>query len=142
MPKKIHILYADDDAMMRQIVGGKLAKNGFEVIYASDGNEARDMIRRLQPELALLDYRMPIFDGLTLARYLKTDELTKHIPLILLTNEDISVEGQKMWQELGLDGYVHKSSDFSVFYQKIVEVLTKSGYEIPSPQIPGGPANE
>jgi DNA-binding response OmpR family regulator len=131
MPKKIHILYADDDNLMRQLVGGKLSKKGFEIIYATDGNEARDMARRFQPELIMLDYRMPIFDGLTTAKYLKSEEPTKHLPVILLTNEDISVEGQKMWSELGLDGYIHKSADFQDFYDKIIEVLKKYKYEIP-----------
>ena len=139
LTKKIHILYADDDKLMRQIVGGQLAKKGFEVLYATDGNEARDMARRLQPELILLDYRMPIFDGLTTAKYLKSEEVTKHIPVILFTNEDLSVEGQKMWSEQGLDGYVHKSADPQDFYQKITEVLVKYGHAIPEPQMPGGP---
>ncbi len=137
MSKKIHILYADDDEMMRQIVGGKLSQRGFEMMYATDGNEARDMARRFLPELILLDYRMPVFDGLTTAKYLKSEEPTKKIPVILLTNEDISVEGQKMWHEHGLDGYIHKSEGIEGFYTKIVEVLTKYGLEIPEPQKPG-----
>jgi len=137
MSKKVHVLLSDDDEMMRQIIGGQLAKRGYEVVYATDGNQARDMARRLQPELVLLDYRMPIFDGLTTAKYLKSEDPTKHIPVILLTNEDISVEGQKMWSEHGLDGYIHKSADIAVFFQKIEEVLNKYGIEIPEPQKPG-----
>ncbi len=139
MSKKIHILYADDDEMMRQLVGGKLSKEGFEVIYATDGNEARDMARRLQPDLILLDYRMPIFDGLTTSKYLKSEEPTKHIPIILLTNEDLSVEGQKMWSEHGFDDYMHKSKGYEELHQKIVDVMTKYKLEIPKPQKPGGP---
>lgn len=135
---KIHILYAEDDDLMRQVVGGQLAKRGFEVLYATDGNQARDMARRLKPELILLDYRMPIFDGLTLTKYLKSEEPTKGIPVILLTNEDISVEGQKMWTELGLDGYIHKSADISVFFEKIEQVLAKYKKSMPEPQKPGG----
>lgn len=139
MSKKVHILYGDDDEMMRQVIGGQMSKHGYEVIYASDGNEVRDMARRLKPDVILLDYRMPVFDGLTTAKYLKSEEITKEIPVILLTNEDISVEGQQMWGEHGLDSYIHKSADIPVFFAKIEEVLKKYGIEIPEPQKPGGP---
>ncbi len=139
---KVHVLLADDDQLMREIVGGKLSKSGFEIIYATDGNEARDMARRLLPQLILLDYRMPIFDGLTTAKYLKSEAVTKDIPVILLTNEDLSVEGQKMWSEHGLDGYIHKSWDYPDVLAKIHEVLTKYKIEIPEPQKPGGPKEE
>lgn len=136
---KIHILLADDDQMMREIVGGRLSKSGFEIIYATDGNEARDMARRLQPEMILLDYRMPIFDGLTTAKYLKSEEITKHIPILLLSNEDISVEGQKMWSDHGLDGFIHKSWDYADVLKKIQEVLEKYNMQMPTQQVPGGP---
>jgi CheY-like chemotaxis protein len=139
MAKKVHVLYADDDEMIRQIIGGMMAKRGYEVVYAEDGNQARDVARRLQPELVLLDYRMPIFDGLTTAKYLKSEEQTKHIPIILVTNEDLSVEGQKMWSEHGFDAYIHKSADPEEFFKKVEEVLTKYNIPIPTPQKPGGP---
>jgi DNA-binding response OmpR family regulator len=137
--KKVHILLADDDELLREVIGGRLAKSGYEVLYATDGNEARDMARRLQPQLVMVDYRMPIFDGLTTAKYLKSEDVTKHVPVILLTNEDLSVEGQKMWSEHGLDGYIHKSWDYEQVLGKIEEVLGKYKIDKPVPQKPGGP---
>ncbi len=139
MTEKIHILYADDDDMMRRIIGGELSKHGFEVIYASDGNEAREMARRLKPEFVMLDYRMPIFDGFKVATYLKREEPTKNIPVILLTNEDVSIEAQKMWKEIGLDGYIHKSADFKELYELIAKVFKAYGRSIPPLQKPGDP---
>ena len=132
MAEKIHILYADDDDMMRRIIGGELARHGFEVEYARDGNEAREMARRLMPELVMLDYRMPIFDGLKVATYLKREQPTKNLPVILLTNEDVSIEAQKMWKEIGLDGYIHKSADFKELYDLIARVLKAYGHSIPA----------
>lgn len=138
MSNKVHVLYADDDEMIRQVIGGQLAKRGYEVIYATDGNQARDMARRLQPQLILLDYRMPIFDGLKTAKYLKSEDLTKKIPVILLTNEDLSVEGKKMWSDGGFDECIHKSADMDIFFDKVQGVLEKYKIEIPTPQTPGG----
>ena len=138
MVEKVHILYADDDQIMRRIIGGELARHGFGVIYASDGNEAREMARRLMPELVMLDYRMPIFDGLKVTSYLKSEEPTKNLPVILLTNEDVSIEAQKFWKELGLDAYIHKSASFEELYGLVCRVLKSYGCEAPPIQEPGG----
>lgn len=135
MPKPIHILYADDDEMIRRLIGGRLSKSGFEIVYASDGNEAREMARRLHPDLILLDYRMPVLDGLKVATYLKREAPTKDIPVILLTNEDFPMEGEAFWKEISLDAYLHKSVDYAELYKTIVDVLKKHGREadIPKP---------
>lgn len=138
MVNKIHILYADDDETIRRIIGGELARHGFEVIYASDGNEAREMARRLRPELILLDYRIPIFDGLKVTTYIKQEEQTKGIPVIMFTNEDVSIEAQKIWKEMGVDAYIHKSADFQELYDLIAKVLKAYGRELPPVQQPGG----
>ena len=130
MAEKIHILYADDDEMIRKVIGGQLAKRGFEVIYATDGNEAREMARRLMPDLVILDNQMPIFNGLKVATFLKAEEPTKKIPVILFSNADISIEAQKFWKEIGLDGYIHKSATFEEVYKLIVSVLKKYGHDI------------
>jgi CheY-like chemotaxis protein len=135
----VHILVADDDQLFRQILGGQMVKRGFEIIYAADGNEARETARRLKPDLILLDYRMPVFDGLTTAKYIKQEEATKDIPVMMLTNEDVSLEAQKIWNELGVDGYLHKSSDAETVYGQIVGVLKKYGKDIPRPKKAGGP---
>ena len=136
MAEKIHILYADDDEMIRRVIGGELARHGFEVIYAQDGNEAREMARRLKPELILLDYHMPVFDGMKVVEYLKHEEPTKHIPVILLTNEDVSIEAQKYWKDTGLDAYIHKSVAFEELYALISKVLKAYGKEVPPLQDP------
>ena len=96
------------------------------------------MARRLKPELALLDYRMPLFDGLKVATYLKREEPTKNMPVILLTNEDVSIEAQKFWKEIGLDAYIHKSVDFKELYELIGKVLKTYGKDLPPVQEPGG----
>ena len=115
----------DDDPMIRRLFGGRLVKLGYEVIYASDGNEGRETARRLQPDLILMDERMPIMTGTDAAARMKSEAQTKDIPIILFTNEDYSLEAEKMTKGLGIDAYVHKASDFSVLVKTIKEVLEK-----------------
>ena len=125
MVEKIHILMIDDDPLMRRLFGAQLVKEGYEIIYAIDGNEGREMARRLQPNLILIDYRMPVMNGLEAAGRMKEEEETKKIPIIMLTNEDFSLEDQKALKEIGVSEYVHKGDDFKVLAESVKKVLGK-----------------
>ncbi len=131
--KKIHILMIDDDPEMRRLFGGWLTILGYEIIYASDGNEGRETARRLQPDLILMDERMPVMDGIESATRMKSEDPTKNIPIILFTNEDFSLEAEKMVKDIGIDAYVHKSSDFSVIKKIIKDILEKKGISVTPP---------
>lgn len=136
MEKPIHILLVDDDPDILRIFSSFLAHRGFEVIPAHDGNEGRETARRLQPDLILLDIHMPVLDGYKTLEYLKRDEETKRIPVIFLTNEDLSIEAQKLWREIGADDYIPKSEINERMVEQINAVLLKYGYKIPSPTQP------
>ena len=123
MENKKHILYIDDDPVMRRLFGGQLIKKGFEVLYAKDGNEGREVARRLQPDLILLDSDMPIMNGTETASRLKSEEITKNIPIIFFTNQDLSIEAEKLIREVGVNDYVPKSADFSVLLDHVQKLL-------------------
>ncbi len=129
--KPIHILMVDDDPEIQRLFAAQLARAGYEIMAAHDGNEGREMARRFQPDLILLDVRMPIMDGYKTLQYLKRENETKHIPVIFLTNEDFSIEGQKAGKELGMDGYLPKTERRQVILAKVNEVLKKYGHELP-----------
>jgi CheY-like chemotaxis protein len=124
--KKTHILMIDDDEVMRRMFGGWLVTLGFEVIYGVNGAEGREIARRLQPDLILMDERMPGMDGMETASRMKSEDPTKNIPIILFTNEDFSLEAEKAIKELGVDAYVHKSADFKEIKKVILDVLEKN----------------
>ena len=123
MPPKTHILLVDDDSDILRIFCGWLSHEGFEMLSAHDGNEGREMARRLQPNLILLDVNMPVQDGYKTLEYLKREKETAHIPVIFLTNEDFSIESQRAWKEMGMDGYIPKSEPRETILKKINEVL-------------------
>lgn len=125
-----HVLLVDNDPATRRLFGSLLGRAGFEVLYAKDGNEGREMARRFLPDLILLDYNMPIMDGLETAQRLKTEPGSPNIdtPIALLTNEDISMEGQKAIKELGIIDYIQKgvsNEEFIIRVKKILNMPTE-----------------
>lgn len=123
MPDKAHILITDDDAMIRRLFGAKLASAGFEVLYAKDGNEGREMARRFHPDLILMDINMPIMDGLEAATRMKEEKETANIPIIFLTNKDLSIEAQQRVAELGVADYIPKATDLDEFLVRVKKAL-------------------
>ena len=130
MKKSIVILLVDDDPAILRLFGGQLAQAGFEILPAHDGNEGREMARRLQPDLILLDQQMPVMDGIETLQRLKEEDPTKHIHFILFTMLDFSIEAQKAASELGLDAYIHKGSPIEEIVARIKEVLSSYGYDV------------
>ena len=131
MPKPIHILIVDNDTDMLRLFGSQLARAGFEVLPAHDGNECIEMAAKFQPDLILLDIYMPVMDGYKILEHLKREENTKRIPVIFLTNEDFSIEAQKAWKEMGTEGYIPKSEFPGTILAKISAVLKRHGHELP-----------
>lgn len=121
-----HVLLVDDDPTTRRLFGALLARAGFEVLYGKDGNEGREMAKRLRPDLILMDFNMPVMDGLEAAERIKADPdpLTSAIPIILLTSEDLSIESQKAAKEMGIMEYIQKgvsNEDFIELVKKALE---------------------
>jgi two-component system alkaline phosphatase synthesis response regulator PhoP len=106
-PKKI--LVVDDEESVREIYNKELSRSGFNVVLAVDGEEGLLKAGEELPDLILLDVMMPKLSGLDVLKQLKKNELTKKIPVLLLTNlgeETIIKEGFGM----GADGYLLKVS--------------------------------
>lgn len=122
-----HILIIDDDPVLRRLFGAALASAGFEVIYAPDGNTGREMARRLSPDLILLDIMMPKTDGYVIARRLSEEKQTKDIPVVFLTNQDLSIEAQKAVKEKWVVAYIHKSTDLDEVVKQVKEIIKLRG---------------
>jgi len=81
------ILIADDDHEMLKILTGLLEQAGYKVVEAENGLEAVELAKKELPSLIMLDIHMPVMDGLTACRKLKSDPVTKSIPVVMLTIE-------------------------------------------------------
>ena len=124
MPNKpIHLLLIDDDPAILRLISAQLAAAGFEIMPAHDGNEGREIARRFLPDLILSDQNMPIMDGMEVIARLKDEEITKNIPVILFTNEDFSVEAEKLLRESGAADYIPKSTPIKEVVERINKIL-------------------
>ncbi len=79
------ILVVDDIQKNIQVVGGILNEAGYEVMPATSGAQAFERIKMQMPDLILLDFMMPDVNGIAVCRQLKSDPVTKKIPVIFLT---------------------------------------------------------
>jgi CheY-like chemotaxis protein len=87
MPK---ILLVEDNEMNRDMLSRRLARKGYEVVIAVDGEEGIVQARATQPDLIIMDMSLPVKDGWTATRELKSDHALRAIPVIALTAHAMS----------------------------------------------------
>lgn len=80
------ILVIEDDKFISEVYIAKLLKEGFETILAGDGETALKKAEEEKPDLILLDIFMPKIGGIDVLRILKEKDITREIPVIMLTN--------------------------------------------------------
>jgi CheY-like chemotaxis protein len=82
------ILIAEDERDIRELVGFALQISGHELIFATNGEEACRLCESNQPDLILLDYRMPVMNGDEAAERIRTIPRLAHIPVVFLTAKE------------------------------------------------------
>ena len=101
------VLVADDDRDILDLLAFRLGRAGYEVVSASDGEEALRLAVDRKPDLAVLDVMMPKLDGYEVIRRMRADESTKRIPVILLTAR-VQEHDVARGFEVGADDYMKK----------------------------------
>src|SRR5688572_26305575 len=107
MPDKPLILIADDEEDVRDLVVMNLRRAGFDTVEAADGVDAVSKAHRLRPAAIVLDVMMPGKDGFRACEELRTEEPTKHIPIIMLTARG-QTQDRITGFEKGADDYISK----------------------------------
>ena len=121
------ILVVEDEAVLQRALADMLAETEFEVAQATDGEQAIEKAHSEKPDLILLDLILPKKHGLEVLQALKTDDATKHIPVIILTNlEDKDDISRAL--ELGAKTYLVKANyDMKEVIAKVREALPRAG---------------
>jgi len=104
--EKKKVLIADDELYIRLLVKRALDID-YIVLEASNGEQAIDITHREKPDLILMDILMPKLDGYTACHAIKTDQLTKAIPVIMVTGIGHELN-RKLSQQMGACGYLTK----------------------------------
>ncbi len=117
MPIK-RILVVDDSATERQVIGEILNKQGFEILYAENGEAGVTQSKRTKPDLIIMDVVMPGMNGFQATRAITKDPETQHIPVLICTTKD--QETDKVWGlRQGAKDYVVKPINAAELLGKI-----------------------
>jgi DNA-binding response OmpR family regulator len=88
--KNKKVLVVEDDKSTSDALVIKLEQSGFDVIRANDGLECLSIINENKPDIILMDLIMPKLDGIETLKKIRSNEETKDLPVIILTNSDSS----------------------------------------------------
>ena len=102
------IIYIEDDLEMIDLVKMILSRKGYDIVGAHGGQQGLDQIEIAKPDLILLDLMMPDIDGWNVYQYLKSNDATKHIPVIVITAKAQSIDRVLGMQIAKVDDYITK----------------------------------
>jgi two-component system alkaline phosphatase synthesis response regulator PhoP len=127
---KERILVVDDEEDILELVRFNLAREGYDLVCTTSGEEALEIARKKHPDLLILDLMLPGIDGLEVTKILKNDVKTKDIPIIMLTakgEEADIVTGL----ELGADDYVTKPFSPRILVARVRAALRRKVKDSP-----------
>jgi DNA-binding response OmpR family regulator len=116
------VLVVEDEIKIARLVGDYLEHAGFEVVLAGDGETALAEVRRLLPDLVVLDLGLPKRDGLDVTRELRR---TSNVPIVMLTARSDEVD-RILGLELGADDYVVKPFSPKELVARVRAVLRRA----------------
>jgi two-component system phosphate regulon response regulator PhoB len=122
------ILVVDDEPSIREMLVISLEAAGYNVLQAENAKTAHSLVLDGHPDLILLDWMMPVTTGLELLRRLKRDEMTDHIPVIMLTakaEESSKISGL----DSGADDYIAKPFSPRELLSRIKAILRRVSRE-------------
>ncbi len=119
------ILLVEDNEMNRDMLSRRLARKGYEVSIAVDGQQGVEMAQTTAPDLILMDMSLPVLDGWEATRQLKNSGATRHIPVIALTAHAMSGDRERAL-EAGCDDYDTKPIELARLLEKIESMLNRT----------------
>ena len=104
-----NIVVIEDDEVLADVLKRKLEQRGHTISMVDDGGQAIPEIRRVMPDLVLLDIYLPTENGLDILEKLNQDDELKKIPVIVISNSREEVEIKRI-KELGAEDYLVKAN--------------------------------
>ena len=119
----MNVLLIEDNELNRDMLKRRLERKEFIVSCAEDGQSGLDMAQKDIPDIILLDLSLPVIDGWNVARKLKADTNTKHIPIIALTAHAMKGDREKAL-DAGCDDYDTKPVNLEGLLDKMHKLTT------------------
>ena len=120
------ILLVEDNEMNRDCLSRLLARRGYEVTCAEDGETAIEMAQAEPPDIILMDISLPGLDGYQATRTLRSFPLTQDTPIIALTAHAMTSDREKAMQA-GCSDYETKPVEFPRLLKKIEDLTRPDG---------------
>lgn len=121
--KKKKVFIIDDDEGYIALEKCRLEVNGYEVLFSTSGDEGIKMVIDEQPDIILLDIKMPLVNGYQVCVYLRSMEEYR-IPIIMVTAMDRE-EDIDLAKKLGADDYITKPYESKELLEKVARLLLK-----------------
>jgi CheY-like chemotaxis protein len=121
---KRRILIIEDDDAVRMALGRLLTRSGYQVQLAPDGRRGLSIARMSQPDLILMDLGMPEMDGWTATGMLKASDVTRDIPVIILSAHTLPAERDHAMAQ-GCDDFQTKPVRIEELVDKIERALKR-----------------
>jgi CheY-like chemotaxis protein len=122
----IRVLYVEDAQVIRDTIARLLELNGYNVAYAKNGEEGVKKALNWQPDVILMDLRMPVMDGFNAINEIKSNPLTKNIPVFVIS----AWSGKKERTQAklaGAEGFFVKPPDLNKLIEAIEKAVAASG---------------
>jgi len=138
------LLCVDDEPSLHLLLHKILSDAGHEVLVASSGAQALQVLAGHVPDLLLLDVEMPEMSGLELARRVKSNPFTSRVPILMLTAQS-DLETKIKGFEAGADDFLAKPfhpRELVVRVESLLRLVSRESERNPSSGLPGGPSIE
>ena len=120
------VLIVEDDPEIREMLNFSLTRAGFTVIEAATGEMALQRLDTDLPDILIVDWMLPGMSGVELAKRIRRDELTRALPLLMLTARSEETDVLKSF-ESGIDDYMSKPFSPKELVARIKALLRRSG---------------
>lgn len=118
------ILVVDDDTAINELIKINLELSGYDVISAYDGIQGFTLAKQEMPDLIVLDVMMPDVDGYTVAKRVRENDLTKNIPILMLTAMG-QLQDKVKGFDIGVDDYLVKPFEMEELQVRIRALLKR-----------------
>ena len=119
------ILIVEDDPKTLRTIRDLLQVSGYSTVEATDGKQGVELSIIRKPDLILMDVMMPVMDGYAACHAIKLDEVTKEIPIIMLTSLGYELN-EELSKNMGANAYITKPFE----HQELLDII---GRLLPTP---------
>jgi DNA-binding response OmpR family regulator len=118
------ILAVEDDAIVRTTLQRVLRSEGYDVALAPTAGAGLAECARLKPDAVVLDVHLPDGNGVDVCRAIKADPKLRHIPVLILTGDAVSLEDRTSGLDAGADDYILKPFEAQELLLRLKRLLT------------------